>query len=374
MIKAGMDVVRLNFSHGTHEDHLKIYTIVREESEKAGKHVAIFQDLCGPKLRINTVVNGSIVLKDGESVDLAYEPKGSTVEGDEKRLNISIFNPGEVMKPGEPALLADGRVELVAEKVNGDTVTCKVVAGGALRSRVGIAVPQSNLVLPCLTEKDIKDLAWAVENKVDYVALSFVGTTKDITDIRHEMRKLGDRSIPVIAKIERASALDHINDIVELADAAMVARGDLGLELPIERVPSAQRLIISSANFAGVPVITATQMLMSMVEQIRPTRAEVTDVSTAVRDGTDAVMLSDETAIGKHPIEAVKVLSRILLEAERESVLEYTRSGIKSRDRSKVADAVCYAACNAADKIAASAMIACTHSGYTARLMAKYRP
>ena len=374
MLQAGVDVVRLNFSHGSHESHSETLQLVREESEKIGRHVAVFQDLCGPKLRINELEGGEITLEDGSEVLLRYAgSKDSKDPGNSEEILISIFNPGTTMQVGERALLADGRIELIAQQVSSNSVRCKVRAGGIVRSRSGIAVPESKLRLPCLTEKDKKDLVWAVENKLDYVALSFVGTRQDVLDLRQEMDLLG-RRIPIISKIERASSLDEIDDIVGSSDAIMVARGDLGLELPIERVPSAQRLIISASNFAGVPVITATQMLMSMVKEIRPTRAEVTDVTTAVRDGTDAVMLSDETAIGQYPVESVKVLSRICLEAEKEANLENSRVGLKSRDRSKVADAVCYAASSAADKVSAAAAIACTQSGSTARLMAKYRP
>jgi len=370
LIEAGMDVARLNFSHGTHEEHLKVLQLIREEAAKAERHVAVFQDLCGPKVRIGEIEGGEITLVDGATIALRYID-GS--KGNTDRLYVEAFNPSEVMKVGEKALLADGRIELVAVKVTGDEVVCEVCAGGLLRSRSGISVPESRLDLPCLTEKDKKDIVFAVKNELDYVAASFVGTAKDVFDVKRELESLGS-SIPVISKVERASSLDHISAIVEASDAVMVARGDLGLELPLERVPSSQRLIIETANFSGTPVITATQMLMSMVKEIRPTRAEVSDVSTAVRDGTDAVMLSDETAVGLHPVQAVYVLNRIIQEAEKESHYERYKPRLKGSDREKVADAVCYAACNAADKISASAVLACTQSGYTARLMSKYRP
>ncbi len=369
-----MNVARLNFSHGTHEQHSQILAMVREESKKLQRYVAVFQDLCGPKIRISELEGGSITLLEGANVELHYcgdtkeKPIGST-----EKLYIEAFDPAKVMRPGEKALLADGRILIVVEKSFEDHVICRVISGGALRSRSGISVPESRLDLPCLTDKDKHDLKWATENKVDYVALSFVGTAKDIRDLQDVMDEYGER-LPMISKIERAGSLDHLSSIVEASDAVMVARGDLGLELPLERVPGAQRFIINAANYTGTPVITATQMLMSMVEEIRPTRAEVSDVCTAVRDGTDAVMLSDETAIGKHPVRAVEVLSDIVIEAERELNLERDRLSAKRSDREKVADAVCYAATNAADKIAAAAMIACTQSGYTAQLMAKYRP
>ncbi|MBP9837451.1 MAG: pyruvate kinase [Proteobacteria bacterium] len=370
LIKAGMNIARLNFSHGTHEEHTKVLKLIREEAEKADKFIAVFQDLCGPKVRIGQLEGGEVTLEVGKKLILAHTNGELGTAG---KIFVEAFDPAKVIKPGEKALLADGRIEMIAKKVTDTEVECEITAGGLVRSRSGIAVPESKLNLPCLTEKDKKDLVWAVENDLDYVALSFVGSANDIFELRQEMEKLG-KIIPVISKIERASSLDNITSIIEASDVVMVARGDLGLELPLEKVPSSQRLIIETANFNGTPVITATQMLMSMVKEIRPTRAEVTDVSTAVRDGTDAVMLSDETAIGAHPIESVQVLSRICLEAEKEFHYERYTPRLKGSDREKVADAVCYAACNAADKISASALLACTMSGYTARLIAKYRP
>lgn len=374
LIQAGVNVVRMNFSHGTHEDHKKTYDIVREEAKSLGVHIAVFVDLCGPKVRIGPVVNGEIFLESGSEISLKYIGKSkNTVEGDTTTLYIEAFDPVEVLKENQKALLADGRILLTAKKVLKDSVLCDVVSGGKLRSRSGISVPESTLNLPCLTDKDKLDLKWAIDNKVDYIALSFVGSVKDIQDARSVMNDMG-KQLPIISKIERASSLDDISGIVESSDAVMVARGDLGLELPLERVPAAQRIIINESNLTGTPVITATQMLMSMVNEIRPTRAEVSDVYSAVRDGTDAVMLSDETAIGKHPVESVKVLSRILIEAETEAQLDHAAPTQKRQAKDKVADAICFAASNASSKINASAIIACTESGSTAKLMAKYRP
>lgn len=374
LIKAGVNVVRLNFSHGTHEDHKKTYDIVREEARSLGAHIAVFVDLCGPKVRIGPVSNGEVFLQSGETIELKYlgAQKG-TPEGDERVLYIEAFDPTEVLKEGHKALLADGRILLTTERVTSESVSCKIISGGKLRSRSGISVPESTLNLPVVTEKDKLDLRWAIDNNVDYIALSFVGSVKDIQDARSIMNDMG-KQLPIISKIERAGSLDDISGIVESSNAVMVARGDLGLELPLERVPAAQRIIINEANLSGVPVITATQMLMSMVNEIRPTRAEVSDVYSAVRDGTDAVMLSDETAIGKHPVESVKVLSSILLEAEKEFFMDHMVPTQKRQAKDKVADAICFAASNASSKINASAIIACTESGSTATLMAKYRP
>ena len=371
LIETGMDVARLNFSHGTHEEHSQVLEIIRRESKRLGKHVAVFQDLCGPKIRIEELEQDEIQLVAGENIELRA---ANGQAGTDKTLYISAFDPVQVLRTGHKALLADGRIELVAEDIKDDVVVCRIESGGPLRSRSGISVPQSKLDLPCMTDKDKHDLSWAIENQVDYVALSFVGSEKDIMTIRDVMRAHGD-TIPVIAKIERATSLDHITEISQIADACMVARGDLGLELPLEKVPGAQKLIIETANFNGTPVITATQMLQSMVRETRPTRAEVSDVYTALRDGTDAVMLSEETAIGANPVAAVGVLNRIILEAEREAAIEaQNKPRFKGIDRVGIADATCYAACSAASKISATAVLACTQSGYTARLMSKYRP
>lgn len=373
MILTGMNVARLNFSHGSYDEHERILNIIREESNSTQQHVAVLQDLSGPKVRISDVEDGQIMVPDGGHITLRYAVDKSECLGTLDSLYVESFNPGQVLKVGHKALLADGRIALVAESVGEDEVLCKVLSGGPLRSRSGISVPESQLDLPCLTEKDRKDLEWGVKHDVDYIALSFVASSQDIIDAKTLVEKHG-ADIPIVAKVERAVSMDHISSIVESSDAVMVARGDLGLELPLERVPTAQRLIIRTANFAGTPVITATQMLMSMVNELRPTRAEVTDVATAVRDGTDAVMLSDETAMGHHPVESVRVLSNIVVEAERELNYERTRASLKRSDSAKVPDAVCYAACSAAEKISSNCIVACTESGYTARLMAKYRP
>jgi len=371
LISAGMNAARLNFSHGTHEEHSSVLSIVREEAAKLGRPVAVFQDLCGPKIRIDKISGNEIVLEESETITLK---SGAGELSDLKTIFVQTVDPVEVLKPGDIALLSDGQIELVASKTVDKGIECLIRSGGILRSRSGISFPNTKFELPSLTEKDLKDLEWAVENKVDYVAQSFVGSAKDVRLLRQKLARLGS-SIAIIAKIERARGLSDVSAIVGTADAAMVARGDLGLELPLEQVPGAQRLIIETANFAGTPVITATQMLMSMVHELRPTRAEVSDVCTAVRDGTDAVMLSEETAIGNHPVQAVRVLDRILCEVEKELDWEEFRPRLKqSGDGQGIADAVCYAAAGAANKISAAAILACTVSGYTARLMAKYRP
>ncbi|MCB0346826.1 MAG: pyruvate kinase [Bdellovibrionales bacterium] len=371
IIAAGANVFRLNFSHGTHEEHSETLKTIREQAALAGVTVAILQDLCGPKVRITVIEGGETTLHDGSQIILRHGNKKEFSSSSE--LIVDAFDPAKVMRKGQKALLADGRVELHATKVETDRVICDIVSGGPLRGRSGIALPDSRLDLPCLTEKDLEDAIWGVKHEVDYIALSFVSSAADVNSLREHIAAQGAK-IPIIAKIERSQALDNLTEIVGVANAVMVARGDLGLELPLERVPIAQKFIIDQANFVGTPVITATQMLQSMVSEVRPTRAEVSDVCTAVLDGTDAVMLSEETAIGKHPIEAVKYLHKILLNSEQEFQFEERSSKIKGSDRDSVADATCFAACGAASKIDSTAIVACTNSGYTARLVAKYRP
>lgn len=370
LIESGMDIARLNFSHGTHTDHTCLLRTVREEAAKLKRHIVVFQDLCGPKVRIADLENGEIMLEEKATISLQHF---TGQVGNEKVLYVEAFDPAKIIKTGEKAFLADGRIELLAEEVTRDSVRCSVVAGGILRSRSGIAVPDSKLDLPSLTQKDIIDVQWGIENEIDYIALSFVNSAKDILMLRDKIRLMGG-DVPVIAKIERAKSIDHVTEIIELSDAVMIARGDLGLELPLERVPRVQKLIIEAANHNGTPVITATQMLQSMVTELRPTRAEVSDVYSAVYDGTDAVMLSEETAVGRNPVNAVKVLDRIVEEAGKEFQFDQYSPRLKGADRETVADAICYAACGAATKVAAAAILACTHSGHTAKLMAKYRP
>ena len=370
LMLAGMNVARMNFSHGSHEDHYKVLMTIREEAAKLGRSIAVFQDLCGPKVRIAEFEKGEIHIKSGDTIELRHY-KG--IKSNDKVIYVEAFDPVEVMRAGEKALLADGQIELLADSVSEHSVVCTVISGGILRSRSGIAVPDSKLNLPCLTEKDIKDLDWGIRNDVDYVALSFVRTEKDVLELRERIRAAG-KDIPIISKIERAKAIESLTDIVRTSDAVMIARGDLGMELPIERVPAAQKLIIEECLNHGTPVITATQMLRTMVNESRPTRAEVSDVFTAVRDGTDAVMLSEETAVGKYPAESVRILDRICVEAEREAKSMRTQALHVARETTSVPDSICYAACNAASKLHASAIIVCTNSGRSSRLVAKYRP
>lgn len=370
LIEAGVNVFRLNFSHGSHEEHTENLKNIRAASQKVGLPVAILQDLSGPKIRITNVTDTYQNISDGDSINL-HSANGQ--ESTAQDIYIEGLNPTQFLKPDQLVLLADGIISLRCTAVDDEKATCTILKGGRIRSRVGIAFPDSDINLPATTEKDYKDLEWGKEHKVDYVALSFVNDGRDIKNLRAAIEKDGG-DIQIISKIERKSAIKNIDGIVEESDGLMVARGDLGLELPLEQLPRMQKQLIAKANYKGIPVIVATQMLHSMVTSVRPTRAEVSDIATAVMSGTDAVMLSEETAIGEHPIFAVQYLGRIAKEAEREFDFAEYRPRLKDSDSASVPDAVSYAASGAAIKIKAAAIIACTETGNSARLLAKYRP
>lgn len=373
LILAGVNVFRLNFSHGTYEEHLNSITTIREQSAELNVPIAILQDLAGPKIRITPVSGDFVTIKDGASLELKFAKGDSGSVSSEKCLFVESVNPSEVLKEGHRVLLADGIIELKVVKVGKDAVSTAITKGGRVRSRVGIAFPDSNVNLPAATEKDLKDLAWGVSHSVDFVAISFVKNAEDIKRVREEIKRIGGETA-IIAKIERKPALEDIEGILAVSDGIMVARGDLGLELPLEQLPLLQKRLIELANYAGIPVIVATQMLSSMVTSVRPTRAEVTDVAAAVMAGTDAVMLSEETTIGEHPVECVKYLHRIARESERSFEFEEYKLRLGESDRETVPDAVAYAASAAAIKVGASAIIACTQTGKSVRLVAKYRP
>ncbi len=374
LILAGTNVFRLNFSHGSPDEHLEVLNTIRAESKALEMPVGILQDLSGPKIRISNVEGDYATIVDGGSIELGFAPKGAPSPlSNTKRIYAETVNPAAVLKPGHQVLLADGIIELVADEVGTEFVRCTIRKGGRIRSRVGIAFPDSNVDLPATTEKDMRDLDWGIKHGVDFVAISFVQNAQDLLMLRDVIR--GKNSpIQLISKIERKIALENIESILDASDGVMVARGDLGLELPLEQVPLVQRRLIEQANFRGIPVIVATQMLHSMITSIRPTRAEVTDVAFAVMSGTDAVMLSEETAIGEHPRVCVQYLGKVAMEAEKTFEFEEYKLRLRNSDRLTLPDAVSYAACAAAIKVNASAIIACSHTGNSARLIAKYRP
>ena len=370
LIEAGANVFRLNFSHGSHEEHLAVLKDVRTIAATLGVHIAILQDLSGPKIRISNVEGDFCPIHDGHAIELRVA-SGSVSNA--KTIFVETVNPMKTLQPGHHVLLADGLIELVAESVASDHVVCRVIKGGRIRSRVGIAFPDSDVDLPATTKKDLVDLEWGITNGVDYVAISFVRSASDVLGLRAIIDERGSAA-GIIAKIERRTALENIEEIVHASDGLMGARGDLGLEVPLEQLPMLQRRLIEEANFRGIPVIVATQMMHSMITSVRPTRAEVSDIAAAVMSGADAVMLSDETAIGEHPAACVGYLARIALAAEQTFAFEEYKLRLRNSDMLTVPDAIAYAACAASVKTSADALIACTETGTSARLVAKYRP
>ncbi len=364
LIRAGMDAARLNFSHGNRRDHRNRIRMIRQAATRAGKQIAIIQDLQGPKVRVGEVKDDAITLKRGSVVTLTTRSVIGT------SAIIAVTYPGLVkdLNAGDTVLLDDGRLELRVTKKSTVGLACRVVRGGVLKSHKGVNVPGAYLSLPSLSHKDKEDLRFGAEQGVDYIALSFVRTAGDIAQTRNYIRSLG-ASIPVIAKIEKPEAVQNLDDIIRAADGIMVARGDLGVEMLPEQVPLLQKKIINACNLAEKPVITATQMLESMIESPQPTRAEASDVANAILDGTDCVMLSGETAVGNYPVEAVEVMSRIAAQAEA------SLSPIPPDQRISGADeSVAHAACRAAEEQHAQAIVTFTQSGSTALLVSKHRP
>ena len=370
LVAAGMDVARLNFSHGSHADHAAVVADLRRIADQAGRPLAILQDLQGPKIRLGTLQGGAVQLRTGARFVLTTRD----IEGDAKRASTTYEALPSDVKPGDEILLSDGLLRLTVDEISGQDITCTVVDGGHLRQRAGINLPGAELSVPSMTEKDLADLAFGVEQGVDWVALSFVRSAADVDALKMELVRL-KADVGVIAKLEKPQAIEALDAIVDVADAIMVARGDLGVEMSPERVPFIQKTIIRACAAAGKPVITATQMLESMIENPRPTRAEASDVANAVFDGTDAVMLSGETAMGAHPIDAVEMMHRIVSEAERNVAAQ---PEIRRRARRAAALSFSDAIADAAGQVAADtnavAIVAFTQSGFSAKLIARSRP
>jgi pyruvate kinase len=369
LIAAGLDVARLNFSHGNHEEHARTIAAMRAIAARMGRPVAILQDLAGPKIRTGPIAAGEVKLEPGQILTLT----GREVPGDAVEVSVTYRDLPRDVRGGDTLLLADGALELKVAEVLSEDIRCRVVIGGPLSSHKGINLASRSIRAPALTDKDRDDLTFGILHGVDYVALSFVRSERDIRLARAAMLAAG-RDIPLIAKIEQREAIERIDSIIPAVDAVMIARGDLGVEISLEEVPVVQKEIIAKANRAGRPVITATQMLKSMVQNLHPTRAEVSDVANAILDGSDAVMLSEETAAGQYPLEAVQTMSRIAERAEAIFPHEAWPDRLGRFSILSSEEAVARASCQIADRIDAAAIITLTQSGATTRLVAKSRP
>jgi pyruvate kinase len=372
LIRAGMDVARLNFSHGSHESHRETLQRLRTAAAETGEAISILQDLSGPKIRIGEIAGGTVELESGQSLVLTTED----IAGTRHRVSTAYKALPRDVRPGNTILLDDGKISLVVESIEGDEVLCRVRNGGPLSSRKGMNLPGVRVSAPSLTAKDREDLAFGLSEGIDYVALSFVRSADDIVALRQlilEQIRPG-RIVPIIAKIEKGEAVEAIDAIIEAADGIMVARGDLGVELPPEDVPLLQKMIVGKCNAAGKPVIIATQMLESMVLNPRPTRAEASDVANAVLDGADAVMLSAETSVGAYPVQAVQTMDDIIRRAETRHADRLDAPASQDEGLSPVFDAVARAACMLARQLAPRAIVTITHSGVTALQLARYRP
>lgn len=368
MMQAGMDVARLNFSHGDHRVHARRIATIRRLAQEMNRAIAIIQDLQGPKIRLGEIAAGSVELLPDSELILTLEP----VPGSPRELHLPCPELVADVAPGDCIFLSDGEIELKILEAQKGRLLTRVVAGGKLRSRQGVNVPGVELDFPSLTAKDENDLAFGIEQGVDYVALSFVRKAEDIQTLRQRIKEKG-ADIPIIAKIEKAEAVEAFDQILEVSDGIMVARGDLGVETSAAGVPILQKEIIRKSNLSAVPVITATQMLESMMEHPRPTRAEASDVANAIFDGTDAVMLSGETAVGAYPVKSVETMATIAETADRNA--SYTILGdLGAKPCPSVTDAVSQASCEMARELSAKAIITTTASGYTARMVARYRP
>lgn len=370
LIEAGCDVCRLNFSHGDYEEHGKRIANIRKASLKTGKKVAILLDTKGPEIRTGELKQPEVELLEGESIVLTTED----VAGDSKRISVSYKGLPKDLTVGATVLIDDGLIELEVRKILDTEVVCKIVNGGILKSRKGINVPGASINLPSMTEKDAADIMFGIEQGVDFIAASFVRKASDVIEIRRLLEEARGDHIQIIAKIENHEGVANLEEILEVSDGLMVARGDLGVEIPAEEVPLVQKEMIALCNRANKPVITATQMLDSMQRNPRPTRAEASDVANAIFDGTDAIMLSGETAAGKYPVEAVETMARIAVRTEAGLNYEEVLIQRKNEQQVTITDSISQATANIAQDLNCAAIITATESGYTARAMSKYRP
>lgn len=369
MMLAGMDLARFNFSHGSYEDHGKRLALVRQAAANVGKVVACIADTKGPEMRLGMFADGKVLLREGEEFTLTTEE----VLGNAKLATVNYDGLPDEVYPGSRILLSDGLLSLEVTAVEGNKIHTKVIHGGEISSRKRVACPGIELKLPFLSEQDRKDICFAAQNNMDYVAASFVQKAEDVLAIRKVLEEMGS-SMGIISKIENEAGVQHIEEIIEVSDGIMVARGDLGVEIPYEVVPMVQKQIIASCNKAGKPVVTATQMLESMISSYRATRAEASDVANSIFDGTDVIMLSGETASGKYPLEAVQTMAKIAEKTEES--LDYAHIFQKKglNERIHATDAISHATVQIAHEIHADTILTITESGFTARMIAKYKP
>jgi pyruvate kinase len=372
LVKAGVNVFRLNFSHGSHEDKAKIIDYIRQINKKEPFNLAILGDLQGPKLRVGEIENGSIQVDEGDILTFTNEKMVGTKE----KIYLSYPNLHKDVKAGNTILVDDGKLEVVVTGIekNNDVIV-KVTLGGILSSKKGINLPDTKISLPALTEKDMADLEFIIAQKLDWVALSFVRSVHDIVILRHKLQEKNSKT-KIIAKIEKPEAIENIRDIIVESDGIMIARGDLGVELAVERVPLIQKQIIRKCLHRAKPVIVATQMMESMIERTKPNRSEITDVANAVLEGADAVMLSGETATGNHPTLVVETMKKIIMEVEKTDYRYNLETELAPQPHSPsfLSDAICYNACKLAEDTEAHALIGMTQSGYTGFMLSSYRP
>ena len=370
MIEAGMDVARFNFSHGTHEEQAERMESVRKARERTGRPIAMLLDTKGPEIRTGLLVDHKkVTLEAGKEIILTTED----IEGTAEKVSITYKKLYEDVKAGDTILVDDGLMELRVKDIAGEDIVCEIINGGELSERKGCNVPGVRTQLPAITDKDIEDIVWGIGQGFDVIAASFIRDAAGVNQIKDLLKEHGS-TIPVFSKIECSEAVDNIDEIIEASDGIMVARGDLGVEVPAHLVPHIQKEIISKCNKAYKPVITATQMLDSMIRNPRPTRAEVADVANAIYDGTDAVMLSGETAVGKYPVEAVTLMAEIAKNTEKYMNEAQFNSHRSMEQHATVSSSVCYAAVRTAKNVGASAILIPTVSGKTARLMSNFRP
>jgi pyruvate kinase len=369
LIRAGMNVARLNLSHGTLSEHASFVQTIRNLSQRLGVEIAVLIDLPGPKYRTGKLRGDRAVLKKGTQLVFTTEQ----IEGDAARVSVNLPNLPKDIKLGDLVLLADGAMQLKVQQIDGSEVKCLITVGGILTEERGLVVPGMHTSGPFVTDVLREKLLFAITQQPDYVALSFVTGMQEIADVKSILQE-NNVDIPIIAKIERGEAVNNFSSILAISDGVMVARGDLGVDIPLEKVPLVQKEIIKKCNQAGKPVITATEMLESMVKSIRPTRAEATDVANAIFDGTDATMLSEETSIGEHPLEAVKVMDRIARETEKKLPYDLALSEKRTWFEQRTEELISYNACLTAHSLDARAIVAFTESGSTVARVSKYRP